>query len=454
LNRSSPRLESHAKSRIRKANAVARATFDSAPDALLAVAADGGTLVWNACFEALWQPLPELLHSDAQALHRHIAVQLLDQQGYLQKVQAHGASEVAADDPPVELHDGRFFECHMAPLGAVPGVPEADGGVIIRWRDVTLRHRAEQRQRELGALLDLALMGAELAYWDVDVATGEVRASNDRWFGILGYAPSDLADNFDAWDALVHPDDAAPRLAAWEAHLAGRAARYEAEFRMRHKAGHWVWLQARGQAVARGPDGRATRLVGTRQDITRHKLTEAFLQDLANTDSLTGIANRRRFLEQAVEEIERARRYGHQLSLLMIDLDHFKAVNDRYGHAAGDEVLRGFVQTARTVMRQSDLFARVGGEEFAALLPHTGRDGARAIAERLRAEVRAAPVDLGATGLATYSISVGVATSAAPGAPPAADAEAWLLQLMQAADQLLYNAKSRGRDQVVVAPEA
>ena len=117
-------------------------------------------------------------------------------------------------------------------------------------------------------------------------------------------------------------------------------------------------------------------------------------------------------------------------------------------------MLRGFVQTARTVMRQSDVFARVGGEEFAALLPHTGRDGARSIAERLRAQVRAAPVDLGAAGHAAYSVSVGVATSAAPTVPPTLDAEAWLLQLMQTADQLLYNAKSRGRDQVVVAPEA
>jgi diguanylate cyclase (GGDEF)-like protein/PAS domain S-box-containing protein len=329
----------------------------------------------------------------------------------------------------------------VAPLGALPGMPRAKGGVIVWWRDVTPGFLAEQRQRELGALLELALMGANLAFWDVDVQTGQVRSHNDRWHAILGYASDDLVDNFDAWDKLVHPEDAQARLAAWNAHIEGRTPRYEAEFRMRHKAGHWVWLQARGQAVARGPDGRALRLVGTRQDITQAKLAQQGLHALANTDELTGLDNRRRFMQRADEELERARRYGLPVALLMMDLDHFKAINDRLGHAGGDEVLRSFATTGRSVMRQSDLFGRIGGEEFAALLPHTALDGACIIGQRLLDQVRQQPA-WWAAAATPYTVSVGVSL---------ATGNQSVQQLIAAADAALYQAKAQGRNRLAVA---
>jgi diguanylate cyclase (GGDEF)-like protein/PAS domain S-box-containing protein len=328
----------------------------------------------------------------------------------------------------------------------VPGVPEAEGGVVVRWRDVTQRHRAELRQKELSTLLDLALTSADMAFWDVDLVHGKVRSMNDRWYAIMGYQRQDLSDDITAWDALVHPDDRAAREAAWESHMAGETPRYEAEFRMRHKAGRWVWLQARGLAIERGPDGRATRLVGTRQDITRAKQVEQLLREMAHTDELTGIDNRRSFQDRAAAELARARRHGHAVSLLMIDLDHFKAINDQHGHAGGDEVLRSFVRTARTVMRQSDVFGRVGGEEFAALLPHTGLDGAQTIAERLLRRTRKNPAVWGGAKAVSYSVSVGVAALGAVGA--AADE---LDALMAAADEALYRAKALGRDRLELA---
>jgi diguanylate cyclase (GGDEF)-like protein len=214
---------------------------------------------------------------------------------------------------------------------------------------------------------------------------------------------------------------------------------------MRHKQGHWIWLQARGQAVARGPDGRATRLVGTRQDITEHKLAEQGLLVLAHTDELTGVHNRRRFIELATEELARARRYGHPVTLLMIDLDHFKAVNDRHGHAGGDEVLRSFVQTARTVMRQSDVFGRIGGEEFAALLPHTALQSAQIIAERLLDQINGHAVELPHGQSVRYTVSLGVAEAQGHTTVP---------ELMAAADKALYAAKAQGRNRSMVAGQA
>jgi diguanylate cyclase (GGDEF)-like protein/PAS domain S-box-containing protein len=269
---------------------------------------------------------------------------------------------------------------------------------------------------------------------------------NDRWRSIMGYGLEDLGDDVAAWHELVHPEDRPAREAAWDAHMAGQVPRYESEFRMRHKAGHWVWLQARGLVIDRSADGRPVRLVGTRQDITRAKQLEQLLRQLAHTDELTGIHNRRSFLDRAADELASAHRHGHAVSLLMIDLDHFKAINDQHGHAGGDEVLRSFVRTARTVMRQSDVFGRVGGEEFAALLPHTGLDGARSIAERLLQQTRQNPAAWAAATAVSYSVSVGVATLG-----PSAQAADELEALMAAADHALYRAKAHGRDRLEVA---
>jgi diguanylate cyclase (GGDEF)-like protein/PAS domain S-box-containing protein len=428
--------------------ALARATFDSAPDGLIAVAGNGRVLTWNRHFQSLWKFPPGMLdRRDADEMRRHIAALLRDPEAYLASMPQVLQTRQERFYPPMALLDGRVFERHASPLGAVPGVPEAAGGVIVRWRDVTLRHQAEKRQQELTTLLDLALTSADMAFWDVDLVQHKVRTFNDRWYTIMGYRRDELADDVAAWDALVHPEDAAARAAAWDTHLAGQAARYEAEFRMRHRDGHWVWLQARGLVIERDPDGRALRLVGTRQDITRAKQTEQLLRELAHTDALTGIHNRRSFIERASDELASASRHGHAVSLLMMDLDHFKGINDQHGHAGGDSVLRSFVQTARTVMRQSDIFGRVGGEEFAALLPHTALDGARTIAERLLQQTRGQPAVLGSGMAVDYTVSVGVATATLECALAAAGID----PLMAAADRALYRAKSQGRNRLAIS---
>lgn len=320
--------------------------------------------------------------------------------------------------------------------------------------DMTEEDRALQQHREIATLLDLALVAADLAFWDIDLATGLVNSVSERWYAMLGYTPGEVDNNLPAWMDLIHADDRDARLAAWEAHLNGSSPRYEAEFRTRHKAGHWVWLRERGQAVARGADGLVTRLVGTRQDISQHKRAEQLLHEMAHTDELTGIHNRRRFFELGQQEMARACRHGHPVALLMIDLDHFKAVNDEHGHPGGDQVLRAFVRTARTVMRQSDVFARVGGEEFAALLPYANSEGAQTIADRLLRQIRASLVQLDSGVTVRYSVSVGVAVIDSPAADSAAATQADAAELVNAlvrtADHALYTAKSMGRDRVVL----
>lgn len=163
------------------------------------------------------------------------------------------------------------------------------------------------------------------------------------------------------------------------------------------------------------------------------------LQDLAHTDPLTSLANRRSFLAAAERELQRARRYGRPLALLMLDIDRFKAVNDRHGHVAGDAVLREVARRMRTAVRDGDLVARYGGEEFVVLLPESDAQSARAAAEGLREAVAAAPV-VAAGKPITVTISAGVASLPQP--------DGGLAPWLDAADEALYRAKANGRNRV------
>lgn len=315
--------------------------------------------------------------------------------------------------------------------------------------DVTDEELARQRLAETAAQMETAMAAGDVVFWAVDLAADRVAAADSTWLQrTLGYAADEIGPTIAHFDALVHPDDFERREAAWQALIDGHSDSFEAEFRLRHRDGHWLWMLARGRATERDATGRARRVVGTRIDITRRKQAEAQPEEQAFTDGLTGALTRRRFLELATTEMARAQRHREPLALLMLDLDHFKQVNDRFGHAGGDEVLRAFVAGARQVVRASDLLGRLGGEEFAVLLPHTDTAGAMAMAERLRLQWRAAPVTLAGES-ASFTVSIGVAVwDATDGAPPSLD------DLMRTADGALYRAKREGRDAVRLAAQA
>ncbi len=166
------------------------------------------------------------------------------------------------------------------------------------------------------------------------------------------------------------------------------------------------------------------------------------MEQLAGEDALTGLPNRRQFMKAGDQMLEQFRRYGRPASLLIIDLDHFKTINDRYGHAAGDAVLRAVAELLREQQRGADLPARFGGEEFAILLPETDLEGAVAVAERLRAGCEALRVTVPGglwTGL-SVTMSVGAAGCAAD--------DASLDDMLRRADAALYRAKHEGRNRV------
>jgi diguanylate cyclase (GGDEF)-like protein len=157
---------------------------------------------------------------------------------------------------------------------------------------------------------------------------------------------------------------------------------------------------------------------------------------LSHTDYLTGISNRRHFMVLAAHEIERARRYKAELALLSVDLDKFKAINDIYGHAAGDAVLQSFTQAVRSVLRDSDIFARIGGDEFAILLPQSGINEAIALESRIKDRMTGIAV-AGFDGLPSLGATIGVAFLV--------DTDSHIDALMKRADTDLYAMKLNGR---------
>ena len=200
----------------------------------------------------------------------------------------------------------------------------------------------------------------------------------------------------------------------------------------------WVLGKATPQQQADG----SVLWSGILMDITERVLLMQELEQLAKTDVLTGLVNRRQFLELAELEIARSRRYNNMLTIMMMDIDYFKTVNDTYGHKAGDLVLQKLATICKDVLREVDIIGRLGGEEFAVLLPKTVGMEAMDVAERIRQELEKAKVDLpGQATTVKFTVSIGIATMTSR--------QETIDSLLQDADAALYQAKNSGRNKVV-----
>lgn len=217
-----------------------------------------------------------------------------------------------------------------------------------------------------------------------------------------------------------------------------------------HREGHWsgeIWNRRKEGEVfpvhetitaVSGPNGEVSHYVAVLQEITERKRLEQELEELATHDRLTGLLNRGRIGELLDHEVERAERYGAPLAFILLDIDHFKHLNDTHGHPAGDAVLRELARRLEGQLRASDRLGRWGGEEFLVMLPETGEEGAREVAERLRQAVAERPFDMAGR----VTISLGVAERRAGEDNT---------HLVERVDRALYRAKALGRDRAASA---
>ena len=303
------------------------------------------------------------------------------------------------------------------------------------------RHQLEHRLQQSEELMTAAIEGGNLGVWEWNLGDDSYYNS-ERLLENIGFYPNDpeLPASASQWMERIHPDDQRAFHQALNEHLEKKTKRYQSEFRLQHKEGHWVWQFASGHVVSWDSYNKPERMVGIQQDISERKAMEEQLRDLAMHDPLTGLLNRRSFMDNMNSEYGRVKRHkDYSASILMLDIDHFKKVNDTYGHAIGDELLKVFATTIADELRENDVFGRLGGEEYAILLPDTPLEGALRVAEKVRASVEAMRVDADGQNLA-ITTSVGVDRLRADDHRPDG--------ALARADAALYTAKQNGRNRV------
>jgi diguanylate cyclase (GGDEF)-like protein/PAS domain S-box-containing protein len=280
---------------------------------------------------------------------------------------------------------------------------------------------------------------------------GERRYVSPAATEVLGWESEELAGGTDR--EIVHPDDIARLEALMEECRAGKLTD-ALPYRCRKSDGSYLWMEANLRLYRDAVTGEPIGFVNVVRDISNRKAAEeelkrAFLlaENHAKIDGLTGIANRRRLDEALESEWRRAMRDRTPVSLLMIDVDHFKSYNDIYGHLSGDTCLRTTAVTIGEIIhRSSDLLARYGGEEFVVVLPNTDSNGAERLAEQIRSAVQLLVIPHCGNSHGVVTVSIGCATQK-PGH------DSIFTELLRAADGALYQAKSGGRNCVKVVSQ-
>ncbi|MGL6264737.1 sensor domain-containing diguanylate cyclase [Aeromonas jandaei] len=302
--------------------------------------------------------------------------------------------------------------------------------------------------------------------WDWNANTGFVYR-NPAWYQMLGYEPHTLGNTVFTWESVIHPDDMARVMASFDACLNGNTPEYRVEYRCRTRDGGYLWIEDCGRIIARNPDGSVARMIGAHRNIHASKLLQEQLElrnssleqliaertaelarlndelqqkvaenrQLAETDALTGAASRYR-LERALQlECERARRFHQPFTVIAMDVDNFKQINDSYGHHTGDQTLINIVALIRRHIREIDLLARWGGDEFMVVLPNTRHAEAQLVASKFQLLLQRETIC--PHGPATLSFGL-------------AEYEQDELKesLMVRADRALYQAKQLGKNRI------
>jgi diguanylate cyclase (GGDEF)-like protein/PAS domain S-box-containing protein len=258
---------------------------------------------------------------------------------------------------------------------------------------------------------------------------------------MLGYDKNKHIDNiFEEWREKVHPDDIEETMQEVRKNHEGKTEFFESIHRERHKDGHWVWIHSRGKTIF-DENGVGVKFIGTFTDISEKKALEDEILKLAHRDQLTNLYNRHYFYGIVQEIISLAKREKKPLSLMMIDIDKFKNINDTYGHKNGDIVIRTLATIMIENTRASDIVARIGGEEFVILLPNTMTGDAVTLANKLRKKIENHLIKLEDNIDINITVSIGVASVIV-------EDEVTIDKALARADEALYKVKESGRNNV------
>jgi diguanylate cyclase (GGDEF)-like protein/PAS domain S-box-containing protein len=381
-----------------------------------------------------------LFHHDTVAFIGHRDIELFPPEtaAVLRKndlvVQERGDTLAVEESVPVDGIPRQFMSIKFP-------IRDTSGAIIataIIATDITAKRESERRLWTSEALFRQAFDHATVGMIVLD-PTGIVLRANPRFCRMLGYTRETVEGR--NISEFTHEEDRTIGNAFRARALDGGPVSAEFDKRLLTLRGETLYCRV-AISLVRDDNDLPAFFVSHVNDVTESRRIEAELVRLANTDPLTGVANRRPFLSRLHEELARVRRYGTQASCLMLDFDHFKQVNDRWGHSSGDALLQHFSQLCAERLRITDLLGRLGGEEFAILMPETAQAGAVALAEQLREWVTSHPLQLGAQRI-PFSISIGVTELTASDDSPD--------QVLARVDAALYHAKALGRNRVEVS---
>lgn len=309
-------------------------------------------------------------------------------------------------------------------------------------REISERKRLEKESRKTERGLREVRERFESSFDNAPIGMALI-ALDDRWLQvndalcrITGYTAAELKAT--TLRAMTHPDDRDLDSQSLEQLLSGQIPSYQVEKRYRHALGHHVWVLVTA-SIVRDEDRMPLYLVTQVQDISERRELARRLEYFVDHDFLTGLFNRRRFEQELAKETERAARYGAPGAVLVIDIDNFKDVNDTFGHKAGDDMLKGVAGLLRQRMRQTDIVARIGGDEFAVLLPHCDVDHARSVADEV---VKAMGRQMAVLADQSIRITASVGVSMFDGLSD--------IEVLAYADLAMYEAKETGKNRFAV----
>lgn len=424
--------------------ALLQATFDSTADGIIVTTPEQGIISHNHKFRQMWQLSGSCptLSANVEQYMSVMAKQVKDPDAFLRRIEDIGHTPEAETYDILELHDGRIFEYYSTPYQA----GSISAGRVWSFRDVTDRKRAEAElhasRARLQAMFDNAAVGIVL----LD-ASGNVINANNRTADMLRCS----VDNVTRLNFLdvTHPEDIETSYDRIQSLINGKTDNCRIERRIVRQDGSMFWGDVAITAI-RDTAGILDAIIGVVIDITERKEAEALIQQVneqlkyqAICDPLTGLFNRRYLDETLRRELQRAARQCHPLAVVLLDIDHFKHVNDTYGHDAGDVVLQAVAEVLQSRTRSNDIVCRYGGEEFVLILPGASLEDTWRRAEELRTRIKYLVVKHYDQSLETVTISAGIAVFPMHAA---SDEE-----MVKAADTALYRAKANGRDCVVVA---
>ena len=323
--------------------------------------------------------------------------------------------------------DGRWWHVTVTPVFGADGAVSSLVGLAT---DVSTRQVAERERREADARMALAMDALDGGFWHLDIASGAVEVSPKLAVLLVEGAQGTMS--WEAFTVAIHPDDrAAIDIGAM---VAGSCETGTVEYRVIDAAtGETRWLRSRRRLV-RSDAGAPERVIGVVLDITDQRRLQEIYERQARTDPLTGLANRRGFEGSADQFLTLGHCGDQRFGLVLLDLDQFKPINDRHGHATGDVVLCEIAERLTGLVRPGDVVARLGGDEFAILVEDVADDALAALAQRLVVAAQQ-PVST-PVGDLSIGVSVGVATSAEGDD---------LAELASRADRALYEVKLSGR---------